>query len=186
MCIETKDAGNYYVTVTAVSGCTATSNQVSVSNYTPTPVTISVNGDTLTSYGATAYQWELNGQVLPGDTAQTLVATQPGNYSVQITDSNGCHYLSSVTQVTTAITSVIPDYGVTLYPNPNSGNFTLAFTDNVAREVEVTDAIGRIIIAPVEVAGQKQFNLTDLSAGDYFLRITLGKEVKTLNFSIIK
>ncbi len=120
-CITTTLSGNYYVTVTDNGGCTATSNHVTLSNFTPSPVTISVNGDTLTSYSASAYQWYLNGQAISGATNATYVATQNGNYTVEITDSHGCTYTSSVTTVkVTGINNITPANAIKVYPNPLS------------------------------------------------------------------
>ncbi|HYV95566.1 MAG TPA: PKD domain-containing protein [Chitinophagales bacterium] len=59
--------------------------------FTPIVVSISQNGNSLTcNPAASSYQWWLNGNQVPGATSQTLIVTQPGTYTVEVIDSNGC------------------------------------------------------------------------------------------------
>ncbi|MES2568101.1 MAG: T9SS type A sorting domain-containing protein [Bacteroidota bacterium] len=100
--IMISSAGNFTVKVTDANGCTGTSAVTSISvNLTPT-IAVNVNGPTtfcqgksvtLTASPATGYLWSNN------DTTQTIVVATAGDYSVTITDSNGCMVNSSVTTV---------------------------------------------------------------------------------------
>ena len=74
---------------------------------------------------------------------------------------------------------------VKLYPNPNNGVFMLGFTDEMLRDVEVTDALGRIIIA-TKVEKQQQFNLPGLPGGIYFIRFSQTNGFGALKFSVVK
>ncbi|HEV2722150.1 MAG TPA: hypothetical protein VG323_19165, partial [Thermoanaerobaculia bacterium] len=102
--------GNYTVTVTNGSGCTATSSAtaVTVNPLPPTP-TINAGGPTtfcaggsvtLTSSSATGNQWKLNGSPIGGATGTTYIANASGNYTVTVTDGNGCSSTSAPTSVT--------------------------------------------------------------------------------------
>lgn len=185
-CFYTGSAGTYVVTVTDFIGCTAVSAPLVLTVYTHIPVTITETGDTLTSTLAAAYQWYFNTQLLPGDTGNSIVALHSGNYMVEITDSNGCHYASSITHVNTAINQITGGYGVKLYPNPSNGFLTLEFSDDVMREIEIMDAVGKAVLAPAKVERQRSFDLESLSAGIYFLNIRQDNQLKILKFSIIK
>ena len=98
--------GTYTVTVTAANGCTATATQTITQNITPPTAAIiaSVNeltcstlSATLTATGSGSYSWS-NGTTNLGATASISVSN-PGNYTVTITGSNGC--TSSASQLIT-------------------------------------------------------------------------------------
>jgi hypothetical protein len=109
--------GSYTVVVTA--GCSSASSATAVTvNPIPALPTISPTGETsfceggsllLTSSSATGNQWYRNGIVLPGETAQTYVATIAGFYTVMVT-TNGCTSSASLQ----AIVSVNPKPDATI------------------------------------------------------------------------
>ena len=101
--ITVSQAGSYSVTVTYAGGCTSTSATTNVTVNTPVMPTITPSGSTtfcaggnvtLASSSAISYLWS------NGATTQSITITQSGNYTVIITDSNGCKDTSAVTTVT--------------------------------------------------------------------------------------
>jgi hypothetical protein len=87
--ITVTQPGTYTVSVTKGT-CAGTSADYKVTVY-PMPVaTISASGDTLLSSPAASYQWNLNGTAIQGATAQRYIAVLSGNYTVTVTDANGC------------------------------------------------------------------------------------------------
>ncbi len=91
---NTNHSGNYYVTVTSAEGCSTNGSTNVVVNANPN-ATITNNSNTniitctqssisLTANGGTSYQWS-NGQ-----TTQNISVTSAGEYSVIVTDANGC------------------------------------------------------------------------------------------------
>jgi hypothetical protein len=106
------NAGNYNVTVTNASGCSATASTNVVVNtasafITPNgPTTFCAPGSvTLSANAGTAYSWST------GATTQDITVTSSGTFSVSVTAANGC-------------SSVASGYGVTVSPPPtvNAGN----------------------------------------------------------------
>ncbi len=83
-------------------------------------------------------------------------------------------------------------FGVTIYPNPFSENFTLTINSNNASQqvnVVLCDITGRIVLDKNFITNDKQFNyeikgLKTLNNGIYIIKITVGN--KTLNKKIIK
>lgn len=96
-------AGNYSVVVTDGENCTATKN---VTITQPTVLTVNAATTAQTTPGTNdgtasanpqggtgnyAYQWS------NGETSQTITGLAPGNYTVSVTDQNGCQKTQTVT-----------------------------------------------------------------------------------------
>jgi len=73
-----------------------------------------------------------------------------------------------------------------VYPNPNKGTFTIAFSDEAEKEFVVTDTKGEIVMNGGTVQTEKQIVLSNVSEGLYFLHIRKGEMIKTLRFVVIK
>src|SRR5205807_2305981 len=97
-------AGSYSVTTTNANGCSATSAATSVTvNPLPT-ATITAGGPTnfcaggsvtlSAPAGLSSYAWS------NGATTQSINVTTAGNYSVTVTNANGCGATSAATAVT--------------------------------------------------------------------------------------
>ena len=179
-CIKATTAGNYRVTVTDNNGCTAVSNQLTISVYPLPPVSISVNGDTLTAVGAVSYQWYRNNVIIPGAIDSIYKAAAPGSYTVRIGDSNGCQVVSNA-----VIISGINDLKTTLdfeiYPNPiTSGNWTLAAAKELmGAQAEIVDVNGRLVYKAEINQLKTEINTGQLSDGIYFIKISSGKTTVT-------
>jgi len=89
--LRVAQSGNYSVTVTSSGGCSGSSQTVGV-NVFPLPAQpiISQQSNTLISTFASSYQWSFNGKIISGATGQIITPADTGNYTVVITDSNGC------------------------------------------------------------------------------------------------
>ena len=100
--ISSTTAGNYTVQVTDANGCKNTSLATVVSVNTLPTATITAGGATtfcqggsvtLTSTTGSSYLWST------GATTISISPTTAGNYTVQVTDANGCKKISSATVV---------------------------------------------------------------------------------------
>jgi PKD repeat protein len=97
--ITVTTSGVYSLTYTDNNGCMATSNSIEVSvSDSPVP-TITTSGITsicegesltLTASASDSYAWNLNGEVLEGETSQTISATEEGAYTVTVTNADQC------------------------------------------------------------------------------------------------
>lgn len=173
-CITTPYAGNYYLTVTEGGGCSASSNEIKVKIRQPSPVTISVSGDTLFVYAAQSYQWYFNGHAITGATTQTLIADSSGTYTAIVTDSSGCTATSSPV-VVTGITNVIGDL-LSIYPNPSSGEWNLHVSqDLIEADIAIFDAAGRLILSDKIKTPDSILDPPLSSSGIYLLKLITGK-----------
>jgi hypothetical protein len=171
-CIYAHNPGNYYVTVTDNGNCTATSNHLSIAIHPLPPTSISVRGDTLTAYNAISYQWYYNGSPIPGATSHIYIATQAGNYSVAVTDSNGCSATSNPTPIILGVNQLGSDEQIEVYPNPlASGNWQISAGPAwLGSRYEIYDAEGRIIYRD-EIRDVKSTLKLDVPRGIYLMKI---------------
>ena len=95
--INIDTAGTYSVTASTSNGCSGSASVTVIQNEASN-VTISGNtvicsgiGTSLTASSGTDYLWST------GETTQSISVNTPGNYSVTVTDNNGCNGSSSQT-----------------------------------------------------------------------------------------
>lgn len=151
-----------------------------------TPV-ITVNDSMLVSTFASSYLWYLNDTALSIFAAQTIVPQVNGIYQVQVTGANGCTSISApYNETALALNSIGAGFYMKLYPNPNNGQFTIVFGDNISRTIQVTDALGRDILNAGKVNTQHHFDMDGFANGVYFMRVSWQDEVETLRFVIQK
>jgi hypothetical protein len=172
-CIQVKNAGNYYVTVTGSNNCQKESNHISLNTY-PTPsVSVSVSGDTLSAYNASSYQWLKDGSLINGATNNRYVVTEAGSYQVMVTDSNGCTATSNAISANpTGINDLDNSALLRVQPNPlQSGNWVVECdTRYTGGTIEVYDANGRIVYNTTIRQGKTELNF-EAAKGVYYLRV---------------
>jgi hypothetical protein len=190
---NTSVAGSF-VLITNNGTCTDTSVAVSISTIPLPDPTITVTGNTLWVSPGLTYQWLSHGQPIPNATNYVYVATQPGDYSVIITNSEGCSDTSILTSITHDVLSVnnlsLVDE-VTLFPNPNDGDFKLAgsiVTKQGAVAMEITDVTGRTIYTTsLQVTNGKVNQPIHLDpatpSGTYIIRISTESNRTILPFT---
>jgi PKD repeat protein len=169
---------SYTVTVTNGPGCTASDVVVVTVNPLPPAPTITQNSNVLTSSAATTYQWYLNSVIINGATSQTYTITQSGTYSVCITDVNGCSSCSSgFAAVYTGMSDDITNGTLSIFPNPNNGQFDISFDLNKKDNyvVEITDELGQLVYSEKldSYAGHysKHFDVKQYGAGMYMFTL---------------
>jgi hypothetical protein len=180
-------AGTYIDTLLSSGGCDSIIQTLTLTvNALPLP-TVSRTNVTLTTQTESNYQWFMNGQPISGATSQDLAVTQNGSYAVYVTDANGCTDTSAAFSVIgLGIGDITASYGVKLYPNPTTGIFTLEFSDDQSREVEIVDIVGKVIVSSAKVERRTQFNLSDAASGIYFVNIKQNGQTRSLKFNIIE
>ena len=95
--INVNTAGNYSVTASTSNGCSGSASVTVIQNQA-SDVTISGNtvicsgvGTSLTASSGTDYLWST------GETTQSITISNPGTYSVTVTNSNGCSNFAAQT-----------------------------------------------------------------------------------------
>lgn len=188
----------YYVTGFDANGCSASATvSVTVIPLANAQFTSSVTGATATftnlSTNAVSYSWNF-GDSSPGSTSAnpSHTYTTNGTYTVTLTVTGPCG--SDTYTMTVVITQVgLQDNDLSntlsLFPNPNDGNFTLSFEFTSQKDVtiEVMDMAGRILFTDNEsniMSYNKQIGLVNAESGIYIVRIVTTEGVVTQKITV--
>jgi predicted RNA-binding protein with TRAM domain len=166
---------------------TLTSNNLSITvNALPATPVITRLVDTLySSTTGAGYQWYLNNNQVAGGTSQSLLMQQSGNYTVEVTDVNGCSSTSALFNAQGVfITDITADGVISVFPNPSNGLVNISFGEIETAEIsiKVSDLNGRLMIeVPRNTISANSIisaDLTSLADGVYFIQIAAnGKSV---------
>ena len=177
-------AGTYTVTLSDSNGCNATA----AVTITQSPgMVISTDSISVTSFGGCngvaaitvvsggtppfTYLWSPGGQ-----TTDTIKNQCEGDYCCTVTGANGCsENVCIVVLNTTGIDNIQSATGLSIYPNPNNGVFTIQLSDvSVQSSVEIYDVLGQNLLTQTLSNTQENniINLRDKAAGMYFYRVT--------------
>ena len=130
-----------------------------------TPV-ISQTNDTLYSTNAVQYQWNLDGIPLNGDTLQYLPVSGDGNYTVTVTDTNGCTKTSQPFIITGIGTNFLQG-GIQIYPNPADDRLEVTSNEEPLSSVELYNALGEKKYFSDKKSLRLSINVEDYAAGLY-------------------
>lgn len=130
-------------------------------------ITYNATGNYLYTGSFAGYQWFMNGTAIAGATSGIYALPMPGDYTVVVTDVNGCTDTSDVyTVLPTGINANTIVTNITVYPNPASS--VLHINAPVKVSVTVLAADGRVVIANNET---DNINVANLANGVYMLLI---------------
>jgi len=172
-------SGDYGVFITDAVGCTyftsitvGTPNVLSV-NVAVTPADNGDNGSaTALISGGTApyvYNWST------GNLSAMVDGLGLGDYSVTVTDANGCTSMHDFSINLTAIDEIESLTSFNLFPNPSNGYFQImaTFSSNEQFEIEIYSVVGQLVYTN-QMTGNKIESAIDIRTqpkGTYLLRI---------------
>jgi hypothetical protein len=162
-------AGTYQVTATTDTSCSVMSYIVDPA-VQPVPV-ITGYGEWLQYTGSGLLQWYLNGEpvTMPGG-PDYFYPTQSGNYTVEVTNEQGCTGLSEPYPfIHTALPEAGPD-GLRLVHEPGGTTLQVLGARSPFR-CQVFDAAGHLVMDRTGAPGGWELNVGDLPRGVYAVRI---------------
>ena len=169
------------------SSVTFTINVVSAPGLTASaPSTICAGATTtLNVSGATSYTW-MPATGLSSTSGSTVTAFPASSLVYTVTGSNGACESMQTVPVTVVLCTGIEDLSsgsrVAVYPNPNTGLFTITAAGNTARlEVEVLNTLGQTVMK--ESSTNPEMLSVDMSSygrGVYYLKVQLNNGNKLL------
>jgi hypothetical protein len=169
-------AGTYTVTITDANATTLVDSAVITE-----PAAISITSvivdqtlagndgsiDLTVSGGTAPYAFLWN----TADTTEDLSGLNAGVYTVNITDSNNCVFVDSVTVgLSTGIAEVSLKNNLSIYPNPSNGLVTIK-TAAKYQEINVLDMTGKVILTANDYELIKTIDLSSRQKGIYFIAI---------------
>ena len=184
--IQNLRPGTYSLTATDAKGCITTalvtitqpdSLKVAI-EVTPPAGTKPGSATASVSGGKAPYQIQWSN----GQSGATATGLEPGSFSVQVTDANGC----SKTTLFSVVTGVAEIPGLSrfeLYPNPSSGTVYLDLTlaESTEMTVSLHDVNGRPVLITKHrfIAGRNQLEIDagPFPAGVYLVRLAAAKGV---------
>lgn len=187
----------YTVTATDAAGCTATQVHTVMVNPLPSvvangPQQLCVNNAPVSYTGMpVGGVWSGPG-ISNGIFTPSVAGTGTHILVYSFTDSNGCSDTAQVIVTVDACTNVSEisgNAGVSLFPNPNNGSFTLTF-ENYAGDalVEVMDVQGKLVQTKLLQNVQAQVNqplqLNALNEGMYLVRVQYGNQIELIKIQI--
>lgn len=168
----------YTVQGTDANGCSDVASVIVGINPLPLPPTILQDSIYLISDSLTGNQWYLDGNLLTGETNDTLIYSNytNGNYTIVYTDGNGCS--SSSTAINATITIVDVSVGenpalleLSVYPNPTTEILNIE-ANELIEYIIITDLNGKIVYQEYNLkTSLLTLNLYDLTRGIYLVKI---------------
>ena len=111
-----------------------------------------------------------------GETSNILTNLDSGEYSVTVTDANGCEQVLPINLYSVGTEEIEELLDYSLFPNPTSGmtNLQVAFTRNVDVSVRISSMLGQTVYeqkASQTRALDQQINTQNWSQGIYLVQI---------------
>ena len=167
----------YTVIGTSTDGCVSQAFGTSSLTVNPNPI-LSISGNTIICAGETTtlivsggntYQWST------GASSNSITINQSPNsynYTVTSTGTNSCVSIATIQVIINICTGIekIKTEGVSIYPNPTNGEFTIELVSVNNTYITITNVLGQIIkIQKAELINQINLNLFE--KGVYFISV---------------
>jgi len=140
---------------------------------------LTVSSSTLTSNMDNAsYQWVdcSTNLPIPSEVNQSFSPTISGSYAVEVTVGS-CTELSACVDFTSLGTHTFKLNTINIYPNPTSSILTIEHSLNDDLMFELFSIEGKQVLQKVLTEKRSKLNMSQLSKGTYFVRMTQNKKV---------
>lgn len=129
----------------------------------------------LVANGSPPFQYSLDGVLFQG--SNTFSNLPPGQFTVYVTDANGCIYSQPATVPVVLYVEGPDQQPFQVYPNPSSGGVKIKFDASISDcRVVVYNHVGKRVTTYSGEGDLIEFDLGNIASGLYFLEIRLGNE----------
>lgn len=124
-----------------------------------------------------------------GETSQSTIVANPGNYTVDATDSHGCVFSTDVDVYFSSGLNDIENSALRIYPNPTSQILKVQFANSVnsSYSAKIVDLLGKVLYVKKDIdfsVGEVQFDVSHLKSGQYYMILENGKQIHKSPFII--
>ena len=129
------------------------------------------------------YQWYVNGQIMLGETNDTLLIPMDfgGTFTVSVMSANGCDTSNFIT-LQGGVGEAQLNFN--LYPNPTNAMLHVEFQKQLHGNYEILDISGRTLTKEAVNSNQLKIDCSNLSKGAYLLKIYENGRYTTKKFSV--
>ena len=184
------NGGTFDVTLVACNsfGCDSTTFPAHITEFNPpAQPLVSINGDTLCTGIYSTYEWfAISNPGVTLSTDQCFIVPVFGNYSVMVTDSNGCQ-ATSESAITGVAESFLNQTPIKVIPNPSSGIFSIEFNLSHPQEVsiKIVNTLGQVILENKKDEFEEgiqniEFDCQGLRNGIYYCLITINNNLQVI------
>jgi len=149
----------------------------------PIPV-ISVSNMLITAQPAFSgqKQWYLNNNAISGATGQTFTASEPGNYHVVYSYTDGCigSESSNIVNFDPSGMDDLHRSDISVYPNPTQGICNLKGLPEEPVTLELRSLRGELVFSQENRAQDAMIDLSNLSSGVYYINVKSAKESRMI------
>ncbi|HTF05786.1 MAG TPA: T9SS type A sorting domain-containing protein [Bacteroidia bacterium] len=183
------NSGDYFVVAINQWGCATFSDTVLAiwcdTSWHPDVLVYLTDLSTIDTTGNTM-QWYLNGNPVPGQTADSIDAVVNGTYVLEVTNSFGCAFYSLPVVVSVGIAENNAD-APALYPNPANETVNISWMGNGHNSlVQVHDISGRLVMEHATTQNQTLLDVSQLPEGTYVVTILAGESRSTARMVIAR
>ena len=171
----------YSVVGTTTAGCSANATY-SVLVYAKPTVTITAPskiciGQTVTiistGQGVDSYSWNTGAQTAIIAESPTTTTAYTVTVKNNITNCVNTGTVSILVDPCVGLEEVAGTIaGLSLYPNPNNGSFSIQLDNNMEKNIEISDLTGRVIFKDKSSAMITDVNISELANGVYYVKIS--------------
>ena len=129
------------------------------------------------------YQWYVNGQIMLGETNDTLLIPVDfgGTFTVSVMSANGCDTSNFITLQGSVDETQL---NFSLYPNPTNAMLHVEFQKQLLGNYVILDISGRTLTKEAVNSNQLKIDCSNLSKGSYLLKIYENGRYTTKKFSV--
>ncbi len=137
--------------------------------------------------GYTKYEWFFGEGGTSTTESPNYQYAYIGNFNATLKTTNQAGCTCEMTKrisTTTDINALVNTNGVSIYPNPNNGTFTVTNASNHAMKVEVFNVLGSKIYSKNSAEGTMTVNLQDQAKGVYLVKVTIDGVTSTTRVTV--
>jgi hypothetical protein len=162
-------SGNLILQTTGINGCEAFDTLTVTVDALPNVPQITIDGAYLVASADGELQWFQDDQPIDGETGDSLAIPGNGNYSVEVTNTQGCVSISEIIEVNVTSNSTSEGKQINVFPIPFSDEFWVSSAELSGKNYQVIDGTGRVVLSGRFESDQSGIKTNTLKSGIYML-----------------